>query len=64
MQRVRATRDDHAVEKTLGALEAGALGTDNLMPLLVECAKAYCTVGEMTTVLRSVFGDFNQPLVI
>jgi methylmalonyl-CoA mutase, N-terminal domain len=64
LDRVRATRDSTTVEATLGALRAGAQGDVNLMPLLIDCVKAYCTVGEMTEVLRGVFGDFQQPLVV
>ena len=36
---------------------------DNLMPLLVDCAKAYCTVGEMVDVLKDEWGEFQQPAV-
>ena len=33
------------------------------MPLLVDCAKAYCTVGEMVDVLKDRWGEFQQPAV-
>jgi methylmalonyl-CoA mutase N-terminal domain/subunit len=64
LARVKATRDPEAVRTMLEALRVGAEGEVNLMPLLIDCVKAYCTVGEMTEVLRSVFGDFQQPLVV
>jgi methylmalonyl-CoA mutase N-terminal domain/subunit len=52
------------VTSTLGALEAAAAKDDvNLMPLLVDCAKAYCTVGEMVDVLKNQWGEFSQPVV-
>ena len=38
-------------------------GRRNLMPLLVDCAKAYCTVGEMVGVLKDEWGEFQQPAV-
>ena len=45
-------------------LEKGAAADDvNLMPLLVDCAKAYCTVGEMVDVLKGQWGEFQQPVV-
>jgi methylmalonyl-CoA mutase N-terminal domain/subunit len=61
---VKRTRDSGAVTSTLEQLSKAAQTDDvNLMPLLVDCAKAYCTVGEMTTVLTSVWGEFQQPAV-
>ncbi len=64
LDRVRAERDDAAVAKTLEALQDGARGDANLMPHLIDCVQAYCTVGEITDALRGVFGEFDQPLVI
>jgi methylmalonyl-CoA mutase N-terminal domain/subunit len=52
------------VRATLDALRKAASGDDeNLMPLLVDCAKAYCTVGEMVDVLKEEWGEFQQPAV-
>jgi methylmalonyl-CoA mutase N-terminal domain/subunit len=33
------------------------------MHRLIDCANAYCTVGEMTAALKSVWGEFQQPVV-
>jgi methylmalonyl-CoA mutase N-terminal domain/subunit len=33
------------------------------MHKLIDCANAYCTVGEMVTTLKSVWGEFQQPVV-
>jgi methylmalonyl-CoA mutase N-terminal domain/subunit len=62
---VRRSRDASLARKSLSALEDAA-GTDdvNLMPLLIDCAKAYCTIGEIAGVLRDVWGEFQQPKVI
>ena len=61
---VKRTRSDTDVQATLGALRTGADRDDvNLMPLLVDCAKAYCTVGEMVDVLKDRWGEFQQPAV-
>src|SRR4051812_48118935 len=58
---VKRTRSSADVKAALGALSmAGANDDENLMPLLVECAKAYCTVGEMVTVLKDEWGEFQQ----
>jgi len=59
---VKERRDASGVEKTLRDLEAAARGTANLMPSLIACVKAYCTVGEMNGVLVGVFGRFQEPI--
>ncbi len=61
---VKRSRSDTDVRATLDALRKAAAGDDeNLMPLLVDCAKAYCTVGEMVDVLKEEWGEFQQPAV-
>jgi methylmalonyl-CoA mutase, N-terminal domain len=61
---VKRWRSDADVRATLEALGKGAARHDvNLMPLLVDCAKAYCTVGEMVGVLKDEWGEFQQPAV-
>jgi methylmalonyl-CoA mutase N-terminal domain/subunit len=59
----RARRDAGAVERTLDALKRGATGEDNTMPLILDCVKAYCTVGEISDALRDVFGTWEEPAV-
>jgi methylmalonyl-CoA mutase N-terminal domain/subunit len=61
VRRVRRERDQERAAAALAALGAAARGSDNLMPLLVECALAYCTMGEMVSVLREEFGVFREP---
>jgi methylmalonyl-CoA mutase N-terminal domain/subunit len=63
LEAVRARRDAGAVARTLDALKRGAAGTENTMPLLLDCARAYCTVGEMSDALRDVFGTYEEPAV-
>lgn len=58
---IRSARDAAEASRTLDALEQAASGTDNLMPYLVDCALAYCTLGEMVSVFRKVFGEFREP---
>ena len=61
---VKRTRSAADVKATLGALStAAAKDGENLMPHLVECARAYCTVGEMVDVLKDQWGEFLQPVV-
>jgi methylmalonyl-CoA mutase N-terminal domain/subunit len=61
---VKRSRSAADVKAALGALSAAAAKDDeNLMPILIDCAKAYCTVGEMVDVLKDQWGEFQQPVV-
>ena len=61
--RILATRDDAAVATALSRLKAAAAtDTENVMPLLVDCCHAYATVGEMVSCLKSVWGEFQEPV--
>jgi len=56
---LRERRDSAAAEKALASLGEAA-GTDkNLMPFLLDCARAYCTEGEIAGELRKVFGEYR-----
>ena len=57
LKKLRAERDNAAVEKALAALERAARGTDNLLPPIVEAVRCYTTLGEICNVLRGVFGE-------
>jgi methylmalonyl-CoA mutase N-terminal domain/subunit len=58
---LKKKRDNARVRQTLDAL-GGAAATDrNLMPYILECVRAYATLGEMCDVLRRVFGTYEEP---
>lgn len=61
LKELKRTRNNTEVKKTLDALHAAAKGNSNVMPFLVDCCKAYATVGEMADVFRDVFGEFDEP---
>ncbi len=61
LARVRMGRDAGSVARTLDALKRGAAGDANTMPLILDCVKAYCTVGEISDALRQVFGTWEEP---
>src|SRR5882757_4788537 len=63
LAKIKAERDSVAVKETLAALSRSAEGADNLMPRLIDCANAYCSVGELVTTLKAVWGEFQQPVV-
>jgi len=56
---LRSKRDNAAVEASLAALRRAAEGSGNLMPHILDAAKAYATLGEMCGVLRGVFGEYK-----
>jgi methylmalonyl-CoA mutase, N-terminal domain len=61
VQGLRARRDSAAAESALAALKAGAARDDvNLMPLIVDVARAYVTMGEMCDALRDVWGVWRE----
>ena len=58
---LRARRDSAAVERHLGELrEAAARDGVNLMPIIVDCARDYVTMGEMCDALREVWGVWRE----
>ncbi|MCX7592116.1 MAG: methylmalonyl-CoA mutase family protein, partial [Kiritimatiellae bacterium] len=59
--KLRRERDEARVRQTLEALRRAAAGTENTIPPLIECVKAYATEGEIVGVLREVFGDYTEP---
>jgi len=58
---LRQRRDNTRVQSTLEALGNAACTDANLMPCLLECVRAYATLGEMCDVLRRVFGTYEEP---
>lgn len=63
LKEVKREREESRVKSTLIDLERAAKKDENVMPYLVECVKAYCTMGEMTRVFKEVYGEFNEPSI-
>jgi len=62
LNQVRARRDNTSVTETLQKLRnAAADPTINTMPFIIECVKAYASVGEISDTLREVFGTYQEP---
>jgi methylmalonyl-CoA mutase N-terminal domain/subunit len=61
LKELRRTRDNREVARTLKELEQGTRTGKNVMPLLVNCCRAYATVGEMAGVFRDLFGEWEEP---
>jgi len=62
--KVKAERDASAVDTALAKLKAAAESTDSLMEPIVDCAKAYCTVGEISDVFRAAWGEFRDQVAV
>ena len=62
LKKLRAERDNAAAQRAIEALQRGAEETSvNTMPLLIDCARADCTLGEMCDALRPIFGEYQEP---
>jgi len=61
LEQVRRQRDNSKVNSTLEELKKAAEGDENLMPYIIEAVKAYATMGEIFSVLKSVYGTFKEP---
>jgi len=61
VQRLKQTRDNARVQKCLEDLRQAARGTDNIMYPILDCARAYATLGEMCDALRDVWGEYQEP---
>lgn len=62
LNKVKAERDQAAVDAALAKLKAAAEGNENTMPAIMEAVKAYATVGEMNKVMTGVFGNYQEPM--
>jgi (2R)-ethylmalonyl-CoA mutase len=57
----RDARDDKAVQEALAELKRAAVGSTNIMPASIRCAKAGVTTGEWGWTLREAFGEYRAP---
>lgn len=57
---LRQRRDNELVQQRLKALEQGAAGRENLMPLIIDAVEAYATLGEISDAMRRVFGEQRE----
>ncbi|MDE3053972.1 MAG: methylmalonyl-CoA mutase, partial [Gemmatimonadota bacterium] len=62
MRKLRAERDAGRVKAALDALRTAARGTANLMPFILDCARAYCTLYEIRAAMEDVFGAYREPV--
>ncbi len=54
---LRQKRDNTKVEELLTGIKQKAMTSENLMPIVIEAVENYCTLGEISHALRSVWGE-------
>jgi len=64
LQKLRRERNNAKVEQALGKLHDAADKDQNLMPIIIEAVKAYATIGEICGVLRKVYGEYKELIVV
>jgi len=62
MAAMRASRDQVQVEARLAALGTAAREDRNIIPAMLDCARAYCTLFEIRHVLEEVWGAYREPV--
>jgi methylmalonyl-CoA mutase, N-terminal domain len=62
MARLRASRDMNAVSERLRALGQAATEDRNIIPAMLDCARAYCTLYEIRHVLEEIYGSYREPV--
>ncbi|MCW3994221.1 MAG: methylmalonyl-CoA mutase family protein [Candidatus Bathyarchaeota archaeon] len=64
LQKLRRERDNRKVNEMLEKLHYAAEKDENLMPIIIDAVKAYATIGEMCDVLRKIYGEYKELIVI
>ncbi|MFC6719858.1 methylmalonyl-CoA mutase [Natrialbaceae archaeon GCM10025810] len=62
LERVKAERDDEAVDVTLESLSKAIENDENVMPYIVDAVKAYATMGEIMRVFEEQYGQYQEEL--
>ena len=61
---MKEPRDDISLSTQLTDLKRAAQGTENLMPNILNAVRAYASVGEISNTLRSVFGEYQERVMV
>jgi methylmalonyl-CoA mutase N-terminal domain/subunit len=64
LEKLRSQRDKKKVEEALDRLQRSAEKDENLMPTIIDAVRAYATLGEICEVLRKVYGEYKELIVI
>jgi methylmalonyl-CoA mutase N-terminal domain/subunit len=63
LKKVKRERNNRKVKECLKALRSAAAGKANLMPRILDCVRAYATLGEMCSALKEEFGEYQEPII-
>jgi methylmalonyl-CoA mutase N-terminal domain/subunit len=63
-QKLKRERDKKKVQDNLDKLRRSAEKDENLMPVIIESVKTYATLGEICEVLRQVYGEYKELIII
>jgi methylmalonyl-CoA mutase, N-terminal domain len=61
VKKIREKRDQKRWQLSLSKLQAASRTRVNLMPLIIEAVRAYATVGEISSAMKEVFGEYREP---
>lgn len=64
LRALKESRDQAAVDKALLELKKVAQSDENIMPAILAAVKTYASLGEITDVLREVFGEYKQAVIV
>lgn len=64
LDKLKSERDNQAVEKALELLREKAKTDENLMPYILDAVKEYASLGEICNVLRDIFGEYQQTVIL
>ena len=62
LARLRESRDAALVTERLAALRSAAAEDRNIIPAMLDCARAYCTLFEIRHVLEEIYGNYREPV--
>lgn len=63
LKKVKKERNTRRVKETLKELRKAAASGENLMPRILDCVRAYATLGEMCNTLKEEFGEYHEPII-
>jgi len=61
LKKLRETRNNEKVQKSLARLKNACEGTENTMPFILDSVREYATLGEIVNVMKDVFGGYEEP---
>ena len=62
LAQLRATRNSTAADAAIEALAAAAREDRNVIPAMLDCARAYCTLHEIRQTLEQIYGSYREPV--